>query len=212
MGILYKAVLKEFNISHTVDDQPQQKGFEMHLHDHLEIYLFISGKAKYVVEGNEYDLSPGNLLLLRDSESHCINFLNDSPYERYVLHLNPAFIDAVDPQHQLLQPFYDRPLGVDNMYRPSEFPNTSALSYFKSMCIETDDNYNTRLAVMTNLLPLLRDVGSAFQKRKEPDLHSSVTGQITAYINEHLFEDISVQTIASQFFMSVSQIERIFKK
>jgi AraC-like DNA-binding protein len=212
MADLYKAHFDDFTLNRTIDDQPQQKGFRMHLHDHLEIYLFISGKAKYVVEGNEYELSPGNLLLLRDSESHCINFLSDSPYERYVLYLRPSFIKAVDPDLRLLKPFYDRPLGTDNMYRPSELPGISALSYFKAMCIEANDTYDTRLAVMTNLLPLLRDVGTAFQKRKEPDLHSSIAGQITAYINEHLFEDISVLTIANQFFMSVSQIERIFKK
>ena len=212
MGILYKIVHDEFNLSHTVDKQPQQKEFFMHLHNHLEIYLFISGKAKYIIEGNEYELSPGNLLLLREAESHCISFLNDTPYERYVLHLKPSLVDSIDPERRLLSPFYDRPLGSDNLYRPSEISSATALSYMKAMCADSEDPYEQRLAVMSNLLPMLRDIGESFQRKKAPDLQSSIAGQITAYINEHLFEELSVLSIANQFFMSVSQVERIFKR
>lgn len=212
MGIFYKVDLDEFNLSHTVDKHPQQKAFEMHLHNHFEIYLFISGKAKYIVEGNEYDLAPGNLLLLREAESHCINFLSDSTYERYVLHFKPSLISGADPKLQLLKPFYDRPLGTDNLYRPSEFANVSALSCMKAMCTDSDDPYQQRLAVISNILPLLQEINDSFKKRKDPDPNSSIAGQIIAYINEHLFEDISVLSIANQFFMSVSQVERIFKR
>lgn len=211
MGTFYKVDLDEFNLSHTVDKHPQQKEFIMHLHNNLEIYLFISGKATYTVEGNEYDLAPGNLVLLQEAESHCINFLSDVPYERYVLHFKPSLLDSVDPLRRLLRPFYDRALGSDNLYRPSELSG-SALSCMKAMCTDSADPYEQRLAVISNVLPLLRDIGDSFQRKKEPDLQSSLAGQITAYINEHLFEELSVLSIANQFFMSVSQVERIFKK
>lgn len=212
MGAVYKIDLDEFSLGYSVDKQPEQKEFFMHLHDKLEMYLFISGKAKFIIEGNEYELTPGNMLLLREAESHAISLLGDAPYERYVIHLKPSFLDGIDPERRLLRPFYDRPLGTDNLYRPSELSGNSALSYMKAMCTESEDPYEQRLAILSNLLPLLSDIGESFQRKKDPDPQSSLAGQITAYINEHLFEEISVASIANQFFMSVSQVERIFKR
>jgi AraC-like DNA-binding protein len=37
-------------------------------------------------------------------------------------------------------------------------------------------------------------------------------GQILAYVNEHLFEEISIQSIADAFYRSPSQISRIFQQ
>ena len=39
-----------------------------------------------------------------------------------------------------------------------------------------------------------------------------LAGQILAYVNEHLFEDISIQTIADAFYRSPSQVSRIFQQ
>lgn len=38
-----------------------------------------------------------------------------------------------------------------------------------------------------------------------------LAGQILAYVNEHLFEEISIQTIADAFYRSPSQVSRIFQ-
>jgi AraC-like DNA-binding protein len=121
-------------------------------------------------------------------------------------------IDGIDPEHRLLAPFNDRPLGSDNLYRPSDLGSFSALSCIKSMCVETEDPYARKLAILANLPSLLMAVCDSFNKRKTPELQSSIAGQITAYINEHLFEKLTVESIANHFFLSVSQVERIFKK
>ena len=212
MGLIYESNFPDVCLSHSIDRHPEQKSFSMHLHGNMEMYVFVSGKARYHVEGNEYELSSGNLLIMRQNESHFTNFLEDCPYERYVLNFSPSVLDAIDPEHRLLAPFNDRPLGSDNLYRPSDINGVSALSCIKAMCINSTDPYAKRLAIISNLLPLLQGVCDSFNKRKTPELQSTVAGQITAYINEHLFEKLTVESIANHFFLSVSQVERIFKK
>ena len=190
MSIIYQSAFPDLNLSHSIDRHPEQKSFSMHLHNNLEMYIFVSGKARYHVEGNEYELSSGNLLIMRQNESHFTNFLEDAPYERYVLNFSPSILDGIDPEHRLLAPFNDRPLGSDNLYRPSDISSTSALSCVKAMCVSSEDPYARRLAILSNLLPLLQGVCDSFNKKKTPELQSSIAGQITAYINEHLFEKV----------------------
>lgn len=212
MSLIYSSVSQGIDLSHSMDKHPEQKSFSLHMHNSMELYVFVSGKAKYHVEGNEYELTPGSLLLMRQNESHFTNFLADAPYERYVLGFSPSVLDSIDPDHRLLAPFNDRPLGVDNLYKPSDLNGISALACMKAMCVPEDDPYAKRLAILSNLVPLLWALCDSFSKRNQPDLQSSVAGQITAYINEHLFEKLTVESISNHFFMSVSQVERIFKK
>ena len=155
MGVIYQSIFPDVYLTHSIDRHPEQKSFSMHLHGNMEMYVFVSGKARYHVEGNEYELSSGNLLIMRQNESHFTNLLEDCPYERYVLNFSPAVLDAIDPEHRLLAPFNDRPLGRDNLYKPSDINGVSALSSIKAMCVNSNDPYAKRLAIISNLLPLL---------------------------------------------------------
>lgn len=43
---------------------------ELHHHDFYEIYFFISGKVQYTIESRQYDLKPGDILLISPLELH----------------------------------------------------------------------------------------------------------------------------------------------
>ena len=53
MSLIYKANFSDFSVFHSVDEKPKQSDFRMHIHAENEIFLFISGNATYLVEGNE---------------------------------------------------------------------------------------------------------------------------------------------------------------
>ncbi len=212
MGNKYYLWTDDVDFFHAFDKHPDQSEFEMHVHAGYELFLFVSGKASYLVEGNEYSLTPGSLILIREAESHAVNFSSDAPYERYVLNFSPSVVANLEGGRELLVPFKDRPLGCANIYEPSELKNISALSYFRAMCVEEADNETKKLAIVTHLQSLLFDVARAFRKKGAPELSAgSEAGDIIAYINEHLFEPLSVGDIASRFYLSSSQIERIVK-
>ena len=45
-----------------------------------------------------------------------------------------------------------------------------------------------------------------------PDGDGGFQSQLVAYVNQHLFEDISLQSIADAFYRSRSQISRVFRQ
>ena len=213
MSVIYEASFPNLSICHSLDLHPQKNDFPMHVHNHNEIFVFVSGHASYLVEGSEYPLSMGSLLTIRESESHAINFLSDEPYERFVINFSPSVISDIDPERKLLTPFYDRELGVGNLYETGDLPNTSALSYLKAMCSQSSDPYEKRIALVSHLLPLLHDISRAFKSKSSvTDEQALLSVRIISYVNDHLFEPITTPDVAKHFYMSVSQLERIFKR
>ncbi len=216
MSLIYENKLSGVSIYHALDTHPDKKNFSMHVHSQNEIFLFVSGKASYLVEGKEYSLTPGSMLLIRESESHAINFLEVEPYERYVVNFSSSLpiLSSLDPNRRLLSPFYNRPLGVGNLYLPSDLHHSSALSYMKAMC-RGNDQYERNTALLAYLLPLLQDISRAFNRKQAEENQQGndpIVVEIIAHINEHIFEPITVPQIASRFYMSVSQLERVFKR
>ena len=48
--------------------KPNLNMFTPHTHNNYEIFCFLSGDAKYFVEGNIYNLKPGDILIIKKSE------------------------------------------------------------------------------------------------------------------------------------------------
>jgi len=213
MSLIYKASFQDFSVFHSIDQTPRQSDFNMHIHGENEIYLFAAGNAAYLVEGNEYPLNEGSVLIMRRSESHAVKILGDAPYERYVINFSDSFVNSIDPEHRLLEPFYNRSLGTANLYEADLFSGTKAIAYFEQMCREDGDCYEKRLRAATNLFSLLQDISYSQKKRMEINTDRSETSyKIIDYVNRHLFEELSVPIIANHFYMSPSQLERVFKK
>ncbi len=202
------------NFHHLVDSHPRDADFSMHVHEQYEIYYFVSGDAKYLVEGNEYALRPGHLLIMSEMESHKVKILSDKPYERYALHFFPEILDAVDPNRQLLQPFTGHPLGQNNLYLPGAFKGHQPLELLESMCAPTLSDEERRLEIMVHLYPLLDTIRHAYQQQQletEKSGHSPAE-EIVSYINRHLFDELSLDFLANRFFLSTSQLNRLFRQ
>ena len=198
---------------HVTDETPNNDQFYMHIHEQCEILYFVSGAATYTVETTTRPIVPDTLVLMRPMESHCITILAKEPYERFTLNFSDDLINSVDPEHKLLAPFYDRPLGERNFYRADEFfiPPARILS---AMQIKGQRNTD-RLSVMTYFHALLGEINRAFDRKKNdpnPEQTKSLAAEASDYINAHLFDNISVQMVADKLFVSVSQLNRRFKK
>ena len=214
MNILNEFHFDDLYIRHAIDFFPDDKVFTVHFHDIYEIYYFISGNAKYLVEGTEYSLEPGSIMIMRPSESHKVKILESVCYERYALNFPVSAVEHIDFQHKLLKPFMDRPLGYGNLYTPSELENIPLESIFHEMAYCDEDDYGKRTEILTTLFYLLNKINKAYQKRNKEDYNSpqSIPEKIVFYVNEHLTDNISIPVLSEHFYLSSSQFSRIFKQ
>ena len=214
MATIYRYYDPQVQFNHSLDPHPRDNGFQMHAHEYYEIFYFVSGDAVYLVEGNKYPLEPGSIIIMREAETHRISFLSDTPYERFTLHFSPSLLKDTDPNQLLLQPFHDRLLGQNNLYRPTEFKGEYPLSLLEAMCVSGEDLQEQRLAVLTYFYPLLNLLRNTFvEKKRTAESGSRSTAEMLAlYINGHLSEPLSLEHLSKQFFLSTSQLERLFKQ
>ena len=212
MDILEEFNTEELYMRYAVDQAPDDKNFTMHIHERCEIYCFVSGDAEYLVEGARYLLKPGSVLIMRPAESHRVRILSHEKYERYALNFSFAATDILDPRRILMKPFLDRPLGRGNLYSAREL-GSGVVQLFEEMCGGTDE-YERKLIISTRLFALLELINKAYLRRGVNGYAplTELSEQLVAYVNDHIFDELSVPLLANHFFLSSSQISRIFRK
>lgn len=193
---------------HTVDQHPDPEAFSMHAHEWMEVLIFISGKGSYLVEGHTYPLKPYDILLLRAAETHKLQISPEEPYERMAIHFAPDFLAAVDPEGALLRPFLDRPLGHRNHYPAESAP--ALKNAFLDFSFQNVPDVPTN--IMGRLLILLTQICGIFRQADLLSPAQSSRSRLVDYVNEHLFEDISLTSVSEAFFLSRSQISRLFQQ
>ena len=71
-----------FEFHHTYNETPPE--VEFHQHPFYEIFFFLSGNVNYIIEGKNYNLRPGDVLLTGSSDIHRPDIRPGKPYERIV--------------------------------------------------------------------------------------------------------------------------------
>ncbi len=200
---------KFINISASkgTTEAPNQNEFLMHMHDIYEIFCFIEGDAKYIVEGSIYPLHKGDLVLMRPSESHHISFMSEAKYTRMSIFFAPSASDPLT--EKLLAPFNDHPLGRLNHYPSSRFFNSHIFHYVDEICRAEDDSLKA-----SYLTVLLCELCPQFEKLSQsPDsAEKNVFSDVIEYINGNLTEELSLGLLCEHFFISKSQLNRSFKQ
>ena len=208
MNILKEFTTEDIYVRHAIDENPDANVFNFHVHDKCEIYFFVSGNAEYLVEGSVYPLSKGSLLIMRPEEAHCVRILGRETYERFAVNFPLTLFDTLDPRQSLTRIYTARKLGSENMFITSGLRNV-----FDEMFDESADDYERRLKILLGILKILEMLNSDNTLRFKADSgNNSYEGKILRYINEHLLEDMSVDTLSDYFSLSRSQFGRIFKK
>lgn len=152
---LFEMSSRADSVHHSIDTVPDEKNFPLHAHKHCEIFYFIAGKGIYTVEGRDYPLSPGAILLFREGETHKLHISETEPYERIAVHLDltaPYWGSAEYASLRAL--FSDRTPGCGNLFLPTGAHAEFAESIFTRLCLpeESEAGFRTRLSA---LLPAL---------------------------------------------------------
>lgn len=194
---------------HTIDQRPVPEQFSMHAHEWMEVFYFIAGKGSYLVEGTQYPLQPNDILIMRAAEAHRLSISPEEPYERIAIHFSPTLLASIDPELRLLRPFLDRPLGQLNHYPARQDASSRLRAAFEDFSF--DRVPNIRLNLLARLLLLLTNLNGIYNPTElHPAAEDGLQSQLVAYVNEHLFDPISLQTVADHFYRSRSQISRLF--
>ena len=192
--------------------------FEYHHHDFSKIVILIDGDLTYYIEGKAYILKPWDILFVNKNEIHKPVVNPDKYYERIVIWLNPDFMAKyAQGNNDLLKCFE---VAIKNNYNLLRL-NMKSIEVIKNLIqdIQSCNNSNefgseilkeslfVQLMVLMNRLFLNSD-----KNRDIEDIQYDKTIEgVLNYINSNLENDLSIDTIASEFFISKYYLMRKFK-
>ncbi len=213
-------------LAHRTDDTPDPDYYILHAHDVCELYYFICGSGYYTVEGTNYPLFPGAMLLMRDGEAHTLHIDADKRYERITVNFMYEQVDPDGSWDELHSLVYDRKLGEGNMIGQSDSSEYMS-DLLSRLCSASEregksaDNEINRLfgAVMAEAVRLswnremkmLPDNEEGYSEKNVNRAEAKIVVEIINYINAHLFEIENLAQIEAGLYFSRSYINRIFK-
>lgn len=209
---------EEFRFFHLKD---LGKGpYEYHHHDFLKILILINGNVSYSIEGRSYRLMPWDMVLVDRGQIHRPEPDPSCPYERLILYLSPAFLEAhkhadsdlalcfstASYRHSQVLRFAKeelRPMAV--LLKQLENETNSQKGDFASPLF-------SRLLCLEFLILLNRFcLSSSGPYVTTSSLDYRVSG-LMAHINNHLEEDLSIPALASVCSLSPYHMMRVFKE
>ena len=205
-----------FKIFHIRDKKDIK--FEYHHHDFSKIVILIDGDLTYYIEGKAYILKPWDILFVNKNEIHKPVVNPNKYYERIVIWLNQDFMAKyAQGNNDLLKCFE---VAIKNNYNLLRL-NMKSIDIIKNLIqdIQNCNNSNefgseilkeslfVQLMVLMNRLFLNSD-----KNRDIEDIQYDKTIEgVLNYINSNLENDLSIDTIASEFFISKYYLMRKFK-
>lgn len=206
----------DFKIFHINDRQ--RKDFNFHYHDFNKIMIVLSGNINYTIEGKNYMLKPYDIVLVNAGEIHRPSILDNSAYERIIIYVSTQFLSKYKGQEYDLGYCFERANTEDsNVLRVASMEK----SKLYQVCQELEHSFEDqayakelyqKILFLEFLIQLNRTAISNHINYLDSANANSKLIKIIDYINEHLTEELSIDVLADQFYLSRYYLMHFFKE
>lgn len=199
--------------------EPRPNTVEVHHHDFYEVYYLLSGEVEYWVDGRIIRMLPGDLLLINPMELHRpVIEAEQKIYERIVVWIDREYLEALDTAELKLSSCFDTGLpGHTHLIRPgaSERPALTArmaelVREFYSRDFGSEMSaYGLFLQFMVQLNRMALHTDA---QQEETEQLSPLVQKALNYINAHISREMSLESIAGQFYVSKYHLSHAFTR
>ena len=186
-----------FKLFHLKDVQKIE--IKAHYHEFDKIILFLSGKVKYNIEGQTYQLFPYDIVFVphncihylknkidtTDKLDFCFNYAQE--HNSYVMNLDNINENDILKQIQILESSFN-----DKGFAHELYSNLKFLE-FMILINRAIINDNKNLTIHHKVS------------------YDKTINSVIDYINEHLFTELNIDYLANHFFVSKYYLMRKFK-
>lgn len=213
-----RGYLKEdFRLFHLKDSRAQKVDYHYHAFDKL--ILLLGGKVTYVVEGVTYFLQPWDLLLVGHDLIHRPIIDPAEPYERVVIWLGREWLERRSDPGEALDTCFDT--TRERGFHLLRFDAERRLHYMQRIqqleeALRDRSFGAARMAdtlCQQMLIDVNRDVLRSRTAQEERDSYrvDPKMEEVLRYILDHLGEELTVESLSKQFFISRYYLMHRFK-
>lgn len=189
---------------------------DFHFHEQYEIYLLLEGEIAYYVEQSRCSMKPGDLILFTDQEIHKAVNLSRTPFTRMVIHLDPLYVwQFCTPQTNLLRCFHQHRPGVNNIISLNPEQLERFQKYFYQLQgSHAAGEYGADILGISALMRLLLMINESFLflPDQDPEFYSHRLQPVMSYIDRHVAEPITLDSIAQVCSLDKYYLSHLFKR
>ncbi len=188
----------------TLDPTTDDLTFKSHSHNMVEVYYFLRGNARFVVEGNIFPLERGNVLVMASGQTHHLLLEPSTAYERMALLIDSA---AVPPEYESL---------IEQVYHGAnlfELTKREQIWFEESFAFITKSSEDVQKNLVSSFASMVFSLLSTKLKHiNEPQIEDDIIKKTINYINKNLSKELSLQIIADALYCSRVTLNRKFRE
>ena len=204
-----------FAFQGVVDGSKKKCDFKYHCHDFLELSIVTSGKVEYYIDGNDYVINKGELLLSNPGLYHMETPNDSSKYTQLHIGINNFKLSGIRENY-----IDNKGIGPVIKFKKYE-------SEFLKCCDEIiKEEKMKRMGyplvlkslIMKLLVILCRELEEEeiqeeiYNFSLESSEKQNIVKEIISYMNDNYMNDISLDKISKNMYLSPVYISKIFKE
>ena len=195
----------DFSISHVkLDATSPLNHNESHIHKECEIYVNLTGDVSFEVENRIYPISRGSVIITRPYEYHHCIYRSNAQHDHFWITF------SADERETFLEMFFDREKGTGNLILLEESQLQDCCRLLQTL-LQKETDVLTRRICFLQFIQIL----SAGKGEKSIGIAENLPADVAAgllYMDAHLTEDISIESLSQACSVSTNTLERHFKE
>lgn len=191
-----------------------------HYHEFYEFFILLAPESNHLIEGNSFQLKMGDMVLIPPYCLHKSIYREGSPSKRLVINfMFPADLFGLPNGYSsLLKPFNEKV----PIFRFSQEQKELLYKMLNEIFLYSkQEDYNqselNELIVHSKFIDFLNTVlrfqnQNIYQNEENNTPSTQKMYEISSYIHSHFNEDLSLNSLAAQFYISPYYLSHQFKK
>ena len=210
---------KDFEIYYYNDSHHDRLRCQVkeHSHDYYEFYFFLEGNVSIRIDGTEYPLKTGNIILIPPGVSHQAIIRNtDIPYRRFVFWISGSFyarLSKVSEDYAYLMQKAQTDGRYISYYDVIAF-NAIQAKIFRLIEEIHSERFGKTAQISLCVQDLLLHLNRTAYEEANPNVMEKEQGlyeHLLQYIETHLDEELSLDSLARTFYVSKYHFANVFK-
>lgn len=207
---------KDFEVYYYSDTTLKNVGD--HTHNYYEFYFFLGGSVSINIDGEEHLLTAGDMIFIPPNVMHHMSILDQSiPYQRLIFWITEKYCQElinVFPEYGYLMKQTSGPRKYIYHYDVIAF-NALQSKVFQ-LLEEIHANRFGKMAKISlcvnDLILHLNRTVYELEHPQTPKEEQSLYQNLISYIEGHLEDDLSLDHLAHEFYVSKYHISHVFKE
>ncbi|WP_391563827.1 helix-turn-helix transcriptional regulator [Paenibacillus cremeus] len=188
---------------------------EPHFHPFYEIYYLMQGERIYFINGKVYTAERGDLIVINPHDVHLTTSTEVPEFERILINFKHEFVHGSSPPPEQAWLPFAQGSSLIRFPMKDQAVNEQLIKEMLAECKGQQEGYKDYVRLLLSQL-LLRIHRQSLQGNHEPEryahpMHKKIT-EIATFLNDHYQDDVTLEQISKQFYISPSYLSRVFKK